>query len=314
MNVSSIRKNNVFWVMDDWAGGVVTQLSWSQLWQKTWKKCVLKNAYYPDQVSLTQAMQQLDSSISFEWNTATQLVTYTGSKPIMLPITQDADPAYYIARASIPITQTFNVVPPNATFKPDQPTSPNAYFSCVETVNGVSVPLVYETPDYALDSLYVKLGFVGGSATNTTQTYFGYAIKPNTTNASTYMSDTGAVSFSGTGSAFMILYPGAVAACFGDALGSMKRITILCDQVASVADNENILARYPIASTAAYTETNLATTIQNARFVPLSDPTGTYKKFTFRIVDDYGRPYQLIAGAPSATFEVAYLSNDSWRF
>jgi hypothetical protein len=94
----------------------------------------------------------------------------------------------------------------------------------------------------------------------------------------------------------------------------MKRITILCDQVASVADNENILARYPIASTAAYTETNLATTIQNARFVPLSDPTGTYKKFTFRIVDDYGRPYQLIAGAPSATFEVAYLSNDSWRF
>jgi hypothetical protein len=226
----------------------------------------------------------------------------------MFPLTYDADPAFYIARAAIPVTQTFNSVPANVTFDPAALTVPSSYFACIETVNGVAIPLVYSTPPYALDSLYVKLGYVGGAANNLTQTYFAYAIKPFTTTAATYMTDTNAVSFAGEGSAFMILYPGATASSFGDVLGSMKRITIMCDEVASVANNENIIARYPIGSTVAYALTNLSTTIDSARFVPLAQPCGLYTQFTFRLLDDYGRPYQLAVGNPSATFEVAYLT------
>jgi hypothetical protein len=308
MNISATRRNNRFWVMDDWAGGAITQLSWSNLWQKTWKECILDDAYYPDQTALTDAMILKDASLSFTWNKATQVITYTGSKPLMLPITYDADPAFYTARAAIPVTQTFNSVPANATFDPVAPSAPSAYFSCIETVNGVAVPLLYRTPEYALDSLQVKLGFVGGSSNNLIQTYFAYAVKPFTTTAATYMSDTNSVSFAGDGSAFMIIYPGATAPSFGDVLGSMKRVTIMCDEVASVANNENILARYPIGSTVAYVLTNLSTTVDTARFVPLVQAASLYTSFTFRLVDDYGRPYQLAVGNPSATFEIAYLT------
>jgi len=301
MNVSTVRQNNKFWVMTSWAGGAVQQLAWSDLWQQTWRECTLTDAYYPDQKSIIDQMASQDTAVSFTWNAQTQIVQYTGSKPLLIPITPGATPTYYSSRPAVTVTQTTNVVPPNYSGV-QQPTSP-AFFTCVQTVNGESIPLTFQTPDYFLDSLIVKLGFVGGSTTNLIQTYYTYAINPYGPNTA---ASADALAYSGIGGAFLIIYPSAVAMSFGDILGSMKRVTMTCDEVANVSSNENILGRFPIGGQIAYCLTNLAAAVTNSPFVPLNDPNGLYREFNFRCLDDFGRPYTFVTGAPSATFEIAY--------
>ncbi|MGL5745509.1 MAG: hypothetical protein ACRCXX_10210 [Cetobacterium sp.] len=295
LNVATRLNNTKFWVWDNWTNDDMTFKPSSVLWQQTFKEYNLDDGFYPDQTSLINGMKgKTNGTVDFSFNAATQLLTYTGTKPLLLPISDTFDPAYYKARPNVIVVDSVNTVTSNIAGIELGPEQANFYVT--KTVNGQYIKVTYSDPDYKLDLLAVKLGFL--ASTNSTKSnivsYFGYPIVPQFgdesagTAASEYLNNN-------TGSIALLLYPLAKGNSFGNMYGAMANINIVSPDIDSVIPGENSIAKIALASYPALTQI----TYHGNQWYPLTNSSGLNKYFKFSLVDDYGRPYVLNVGPPS---------------
>lgn len=299
MNISDLpyMRNNKFWVWSNW-GGTTSQLTVAEVRSQTWTEHTIPNGSYIPQDLLLSAMSSLSPDVKFEYTPGLRL-KYVGTKPLLLPITQTFSMSILQANSAFVFSETFQTVPPTVAGIVTPPTPSN--FTCIQGVNGVDVALDYPTPYFNGYSLINKLGF-NTALTPEQRTYFVYNMKntgiPNVaTNVSEYIS--------GEGEAFVILYPGAIAACNGNMLGPQAQISITCDEVVQLGSWDAVLARLPIASVPANTFYDLRTfTNQPDTWHRLS--TDRVRTLTIRLRDTYGNPYPLMIGPPVAQLQIAY--------
>lgn len=289
-NINISLYNTYFWVQDNWDGST-TPLGSATMWNKTWRKVNITPGYYPDQLTLTTEMKQQDAAVSFSFNNATNLLTYNGTKPILLPLTRNFDPDFYKNRPAVAVTNTFNAVPTNKTAGVITNASTTVWDN---TVNGASVPWKYLDPEFRLDTLANKLGFFGGSPDSNIQYYFTYPILSDFPNVSTESVTTPLLTGQ-EGVISVILYPGAKSGP-GNMYGAHAIMNITSPQLATALPNQNVLLEVDVASQASYS------TFQETGeqvWMPVAQPFALNKRFEFYLRDLYNRPYELNAGIPS---------------
>lgn len=294
INISKELKNNLFWIVDSWDGSNTVESS-LLFWRNTFKEYELPTAYYPDQFSLTSAMTALSSEVKFTFDPATQLLTYTGTKPLVLPFSADFTPEYYQTRSSVSVISSSNV-PPNVSGPVIVGDPASAVYDSL--VNGVPVPTYYRDPDYVLDYLVTKLGF-SSSNSDKIRTYFGYpqiAGFPNTSDTAT----TASILANNQGAIGIVLYPLAKGTVAGNMYGSFNMCNVVCSNVDSAIEDENILASVSVGSQPAY----CAFKFDAGFWMPLSNPCGLNKYFRFKLLDLYRRPYRFFVGPPTIQLEV----------
>lgn len=294
MNISDRLGNTKFWVWDDWVQDDYTFKPTSSLWSQTFKEYKLDNGFYPDQTSLINGMKEKTSSVvDFSFDNGTQLLTYTGTKPLLLQVSHKFDPKYYKDRPNVIIVDDVNSVPANMSGIKISGSAAN--FFAVKTVNSKPISIKILDPEYYLDLLVVKLGF-GFSTTDTKDkicTYFGYPTvmrfgnTSSGTDAETYLDNN-------DGTICILLYPLAKGNTFGNMYGSMAHINITSPDIDSVIPGENVIATVPVASWPAQTTNEYV----GNQWFPLTNSTGLNKHFEFELADDYGRPYELNVGPP----------------
>lgn len=294
INISQDLKNNLFWVHDSWDGSSAVQSS-TLFWRNTFREYAIPTAYYPDQSSLTSAMTALNADVSFTFDAATQLLTYTGTKPIILPFSADFTPEYYQSRGSVGVISSSSV-PQNISGPVIVGDPASAVYDSL--VNGVPLPTFYKDPDYVLDYLVTKLGFSSGNS-DKIRTYFGYpqrAAFPNTSDTAT----TAAILANEQGAMGIVLYPLAKGTVAGNMYGSFNMCNVVCANVDAAIEDENILASVSVGSQPAY----CAFKFDAGFWMPLSNPCGLNKYFRFKLLDLYRRPYRFFVGPPTIQLEV----------
>jgi hypothetical protein len=163
MNIEPAKQNDKFWVWEDWNDSYVLP-STQTLWAGNMQEYTLPAAYYPDQQSLFDIMKEVTNGMAtFVFNGA-ELVTYTGPKPIILPLSPNFSPAYYKAHNAVTVVDSVSIVPSNISglYVTDNP----AEFVISSSINGVSPQMNVLPPLNVLDYLAYKLGFLSASVKN----------------------------------------------------------------------------------------------------------------------------------------------------
>lgn len=298
INVEAARQNDTFWVWEDWDGSASVQ-STKALWAGTMKEYKLESAYYPDQQSLFDAMKDVTSdTVKFVFDSS-ELVTYTGDKPLILPFSANFSPEYYKTRTAVDIVDSIGTVPANISgLVVDQPSE----FVISASINGAAVPMKVQNPEYVLDYLAVKLGFTSTNVANKDKfrTYFGYPQisgfpnSANTADAITFLSG-------GEMTAVIVVYPLCKANTFGFMYGSMSNINIVSSDIDTATPAQNVLAKIGVAQYSTFSQFQFESGVWH----PLSKATGKNKYFTFKLVDDYNKPYRFASGVPYIKVAVA---------
>lgn len=299
INIESAKQNDKFWVWENWDGSASLQ-STEALWAGNMKEYKLETAYYPDQQSLIDAMKDLTSdTVKFVFDSS-ELVTYTGDKPLILPLTANFSPEYYKARSAVDIVDSSGIVPANI-WGLIVNTIPSE-FVIAASINGAAVTMKVQNPEYVLDYLAVKLGFTSTNVINKDKfrVYFGYpqiSGFPNTSSAADAMTFLS----SGEMSAVVVIYPLCKANTFGYMYGSMESINIVSSDIDTATPAQNVVAKIGVAQYSTFSQFQFG----SGDWCPLSKATGKNKYFTFKLVDNYNRPYKFASGVPFIKLAIA---------
>lgn len=304
MNISDLpyMRNNTFWVWEDW-GGVVTDATFDSIILGTFSQCIIPNGSYIASTNLLAEMNKLNTAVTFDYTPSTRL-KYTGTKPLILPLTPTFSLETLKTLTSFVIEQTNDYLVPSNVTDITTPTSASQVAKATYTtkINGVTIPLSYETPEYPAYSLLYKLGFLNPYGDNQ-RPYFTYNMKNSP------ISNTSAPSvvpsISGAGESFVIIYPNAEASSNGNMLGPQQRMSIVCDECEFIGDFQPSLATLPISSTQPFTLYNYAMLTNSTNLWQRLKP-GAFKRFNIRLVDDYQNPYYLMIGPPQVRLIVQY--------
>lgn len=301
LNIEPVKQNDTFWVWSDWDGSA-SILSTDALWNGTMAEYKIPSAYYPDQQSLFDVMKDLTTDadvVQFAFDSS-ELVTYTGTKPLILPLSAKFSPTYYKSRNVVDVVDSISTVPLNISGISvlDQPTE----FILTSSINGVAVPMKVQNPEYALDYLAVKLGFTRTNIVNKDKfrVYFGYpqiAGFPNSASgadAATFLSG-------GEMTIAIVIYPLCKANRFGFMYGSMSNINIVSSDIDTATPAQNVVAKIGVAQYSTFSQFQFS----SGDWLPLSKATGRNKYFTFKLVDDYNRPYRFASGVPFIKVAIA---------
>lgn len=288
-NINTELKNNYFWVMEDWNQST-TVLPSSTMWQKNWKRYTITPGYYPDQKSITDEMNKQSSDVIFKFDDATQLLTYNGTKPLLLAASKTFSAEFYKERPLIRVTNTFNTIPPQKSAGVIGSTPSTTIWD--NAINFQEFAWKYLNPEYRLDSLASKLGYFSGSPDTNIHYYFGYSSKTDVPNTAEPVV-TKTLLENQEGEIGIVLFPGAKSGP-GNVYGAHNTCYIVCDEVATELPNQNIVGVINVGSEPAYTSfTN------NPRYwMPLRQGYSLNKFFHFRLKDQYMRDYHLNSGIP----------------
>jgi hypothetical protein len=299
MNIEAAKQNDKFWVWEDWNGSLAVP-STQSLWAGNMTEHKIPDGYYPDQQSLFDAMKELtNDEVKFVFDSS-ELVTYTGNKPIVLPMSANFSPAYYKSRSSVAVVDSFSTVPSNVSglIVVDQPTE----FVIASSINGAAIPMKVQNPEYALDYLAVKLGLTSTLVANKDKfkTYFGY---PQISGFPNTSSTSDAVDFLSGGemTVAIVIYPLCKANTFGFMYGSMSNLTIVSSDIDTPTPAQNVVAKIGVAQYSTFSQFQH----EHGEWYPLSKSTGINKYFTFRLVDDFNRPYKFATGVPYIKVAIA---------
>jgi hypothetical protein len=291
INIEEPKQNDRFWVWEDWDGSPALQ-STELLWAGNMKEYKIPAAYYPDQQSLFDIMKDLTAdTVKFDFDSA-ELVTYTGDKPLILPLSANFSPTYYKSRTSVDIVDSNSTVPSNISglvvVEPSE-------FVISSSINGAAVQMKVQNPEYVLDYLAVKLGFTSTNVVNKDKfrTYFGY---PQISGFPNTASTTDAITFlsSGEMTIAIVIYPLCKANTFGFMYGSMSNINIVSSDIDTPTPAQNVIAKIGVAQYSTFAQFQF----ESGVWYPLSKATGKNKYFTFKLVDNYNRPYKFASGVP----------------
>jgi hypothetical protein len=294
-NISSTKKNNYFWLWESW-GGTITDITSQVLWSNTMTKYTMAEGFYDSQLAIVDEMKKLNSGITFTFDKATQLLTYTGTKPLILPFSTGFDPDYYRLRPNITTSNAFGNVPNNVYNVKTPDASKNVF---VSSINGQVVPLRYFDPAYMLDFLASYLGYTSGTSDDKIQVFFGYpqlssvgdVSDPNITTPifTDYFNN------NGSGTISIVLYPGAKSGP-GNIYGAMASCLLVSNQIATVIDGDNVLSRIDIAGQLARSQFHIEGTENYKR---LNNGHSVLKRLSFQLKDLYQRDYELNVGPPT---------------
>jgi hypothetical protein len=290
--ISAELNNNAFYVVDT-AGD--NQLTADELHASTLTEYIIPTGYYPDQSTIFDVMYKLCPDVKFAF-TPRQTINYVGSKPLLMPIL--GSPKFWQSHSQIRTTSQFKTMPPNIKGL-TQTNSTNVNATFTTEVNGKAIDIVYDGIPFYQDLLVAKLGFIGGDASTATiwgegsgvRYYFDYPQQmalPNTSG------DLTAELNGKKGSTFVVIYPDAEGGACGNVYGAMSNVTIFADDVFAPYGQQNALAKINVQGQPSYTTFEIS---DASEWVPLSAQQ-LYKKFRFRLVDDYQRPYRLCSGPP----------------
>lgn len=313
MNISDRdwMRNNTFWVFDDWNQDL-GQISIETLMTQNWRKCVIPNGPYIAQDRLIQQMKALSNEVTFEWLPSMRL-KYTGTKPIMLPITPDYTFEYLKEHNNFDIVSQTDTIPSNVSGLA-QPTGASvANTTYTVSVNGVNLPLQYETPEFWAYALFHKLGYnapLVSTPIALQRTYCTYNMKRS--NVPNVATSNITQLIEGVGEMFMIIYPGAIASCQGNMMGGMMTLSVICDEVERIGGFNAAIARFPISSVPPFTQYDLGVaTNQTLHWYTLRAGNSGFRKLHIRFVDDFGNPYLLTQGPSSLQMLIAYRESHS---
>lgn len=291
-NISETLNNNRFWVWENW-NGIIETLPSRIVWQNDMVEYSLESAFYSSQASICREMNSLTPEVVFSFNKNTLLITYQGTKPLILPFSTGFTPTYYKARPNISVTSSVNAIPPNVNLPVTVGTPTNFVFDA--TVNGQAINMTYYDPAFVTDYLAYKLGFMCGSNNDKIQMYFNYPIVSTCPNSPDPNVTTPQLQ-NGIGSIALILYPGAKSGP-GDIYGALKTCFITSRDVVSPIPDTNILATIDVAGEVAFSE------FQVGPFPPM--PTmkqnASVEVVELQCVDAYQRPYPWVNGPPQVT-------------
>lgn len=300
-NISSNMKNNYLWTWDSW-DGTITNVPSSTLWSNTMTKLEIQEGFYDSQLAIINGFTNLDPTITFQFDKSLQLMTYTGSKPLILPFSTGFDPAFYRLRPNISVTNTIGSVPSNVVNIESPDVGATVFDSAV---NGDNVTLKYFDPAYILDYLASYLGYTSGSMNNTIQIYYGYPQLPELPNSADNSITTPIINrhiaAGGAGSIAIVLYPGAKNGP-GNIYGALATMALECPQIHTVIDGDNVLAKIDIAGGLTRSQFHVVGT---ESWKLLYSGHTNFKKFRFELKDLYQRDYLLNAGPPQITIAVA---------
>lgn len=293
--IATELNNNKFWVWENWNGSTTPQPSsiWSS---QTIVEKTMISAYYPDQQSIFEQMREQSADVNFVFDKSTQLLTYTGTKPLILPVTSDFNPLYYKSNTNVVVTNTFDVVPPG---KLGPIIGTNASKTIWDDkVNGETISWKYCNPKFRLDTIANKLGFMSGSPDDNVHYYFAYSASSGIPNTSSGSVAVGSLRDT-EGSIGMIIYPNAKAGP-GNVYGAHSTMYLRCQEVFSQLEDQNIVAVVKVSSQPAYVEFQVEPKIQ----MPLLQSHAINKTFKFFMTDLYNRPYYINSGIPIVVVRV----------
>jgi hypothetical protein len=162
----------------------------------------------------------------------------------------------------------------------------------------------YFDPAFLLDYLASYLGYTSGSDDDKIQVFFGYpqiVSLPNTNDPSiTTPIFTNFFNENGSGTISLVLYPGAKSGP-GNIYGAMASCLIVGQQIATVIDGDNVLARIDVAGQLARSQFHVVGTEEYKR---LNSGHSVLKRLNFDLKDLYQRDYELNVGPPVISVSV----------
>lgn len=299
INIEPFKENDKFWIWEDWDGSPAIASS-DVLWNGNLTEHKIPAAYYPDQQSLFDIMKEVTSDGAQFTLDSSELVTYTGSKPLILPLSVGLKPEYYKTRNLVDVVDSISVVPDNISglSVSSQPTD----FVISSSVNGVNMPMNVLNAPFVLDYLAVKLGFTSTNIVNKDKfrIYFGYPQPSGFPNTSSGV-DAEAFLANGEMTIAIVVYPLCKANTFGFMYGSMSNINIVSSDIDTANSDQNVVAKIGVAQYSTFSQFQF----ESGDWLPLTKATGKNKYFTFKIVDDYNRRYVFASGVPFIRLAIA---------
>ena len=303
INISPEQSNNKFWLWENWDGSPNVVPS-STLWQGNIVEYKIPTGYYPEQEDLFSIIKKVSGDkVTFTLD-ATNLVTYTGDKPLILPLSPNFDPSYYKARTQVNVVDSVGSVPGNISglITDGSPSE----FIISSSVNSLGIPMNVANPPYGLDYLAVKLGFTstGTDSKSLFRPYFGY---PQVSNFPNTSSSATALTFlqNKEMSIAIVVYPLCKANTFGYMYGAMSNLNIVSPNIDSKNADQNILGKISVAQYSTYSSFQYDV----GTWLPLSSASGMNKYFKFQLLDDYNRPYRFATGTPFIKVAIALRKN-----
>jgi hypothetical protein len=99
----------------------------------------------------------------------------------------------------------------------------------------------------------------------------------------------------------IVIYPFCQANAFGNVYGSMANINIVSSDIDTQTPGSNVIAKVGVAQYSTFAQFQY----QSGKWFPLSKATGKNKYFTFKLVDDFNRPYRFTSGVPFIEVAIA---------
>lgn len=298
LNIEPLKQNDKFWIWEDWDGSPAVPSS-TALWNSDIREYTIPTAYYPDQQSIIDTMKDLTADqVQFTFDSS-ELLTYTGAKPLILPLSPNFNPAYYKQRNLVNVVDSVGTVPSNISglnaIRPNE-------FVISSSINGVAVPMSVDNPEFGLDYLAIKLGFTSTTAINKDKfrVFFGYP-QPSGFGNTASAADATVFLANGEMTIAIVVYPLCKANAFGLVYGSMQNINIVSPDIDTATPDQNVLAKIGVGQFSTFALYQF----QTGSWLPLTRSTGKNKYFRFQLRDDYNRPYVCASGVPSITVGIA---------